>query len=254
MASATTVPVTVSRASTRRNPRREPLPTPASLDSSTSATRSRLPRCAVTAHSRSTPVTRTTPSSVGISAVRTPQAMARPAWAMTVIPAMSTRPDRAARVAITPAIRPTSHGSTVMDGKAVSGTGRVRASRHTVTVAASTARTAFQPLPVSGRTQGPAPTWTSAVSARVGAGPRRPTRHTTATTAPAPIPMAAARAPTGEPKGGTNRMEAISARTMTSPRSIHRYGGMPRRPLAVRRPSLRSGAGTDDEALTMPSS
>ena len=253
-ASATTVPVTTSRPRVRASPRRDPRPTPESVDSSTSTTRSRLPRCAVMAHSRRTPVTRTTPSSVGARTVRSPQAMARPAWATTAMPAMSTRPDRTARVATTPVIRPASHGSTVIAGKAVSGTGRVRESRHTVTVAARTARAAFHPLPASGRTHGATPTWTSAASASVGAGPRRAPVHTRATTAPAPTPPAAAAVPTNEPKGGTNRTEAISARTTTSPRSVHRAGGRPRRPFPVARPPRPRRPPRGAGALTRPSS
>ena len=142
---------------------------------------------------------------------------------------------------------PTSHGSTVMAGKDVSGTGRVRASRHTVTVAASTARTACRPLPVSGSTHGARPAWTSAARASAGAGPWRVPVHTRATTVPAPTPPAAAIAPTGDPKGGTNRTAATSSRMTTSPKSTHRAGGSSRRP-AVLRPPRPAGA------LTTPSS
>ena len=46
------------------------------LVSRTSATRSRRPRCAVMAHSRSTPAIRPAPRALGARAVRTPQAMA----------------------------------------------------------------------------------------------------------------------------------------------------------------------------------
>ena len=106
-----------------------------------------------------------------------------------------------------------------MVGNALNGRGRVRASRHTVTVALSTARTAPAPRPTSGRTQGATPRWTTAASASTGRALKRRHRPAAPTRAPAHTPPAAAPAPTAGPKAGTNSAQATSSRPRTRVRS-----------------------------------
>ncbi|CED92505.1 Hypothetical protein AAM4_2673 [Actinomyces succiniciruminis] len=103
-----------------------------------------------------------------------------------------------------------------MAEKAVNGSGRVSASRHTVTVADRTVCTPCRLWPTSGSSKGASSTWAVAATASVGSADRWARAVARPMTTPSMTPTAATSAPTVEPKGTMKGTVPISSSTVTS--------------------------------------